>query len=121
MFEPKPAEALNPGGWDTHEITSLVELLNHRIPDGLFDSGRIELALALVRGTLMNYSTLGWPQGCVMEGISFFNKLDADVNVSALLNTLNIQMQVGNSLASDTNMEGSSVTVSEDELQYTFG
>jgi hypothetical protein len=121
MFEPKPAEALNLGGWDTYEITSLIELLNHQVRDVIKERGRIQLALALVRGTLMNHSTLGWPQGCVMEGISFFNKLDADVGVSALLNTLNIQMQVGNSLASDTNMEGNSVTVSEDELQYKFG
>lgn len=114
MFEPKPLEAQNLGDWDTHKITSLIELLNHPIRDVILDRERIQLALALVRGTLMNHSTLGWPKGCVMEGISFFNKLDADVDMSALLNTLNIQMQVGNSLASDTNMEGSSVTVSED-------
>lgn len=121
MFEPKLAEARNFEGWDTHKVTSLVELLNHQIHDIILDFERIQLALALVRGTLMNYSTLGWPQGCVMEGISFFNKVDDDVDMSALLNTLNIQVQVGNSLASDTNMEDSSVTVSEDELQYTFG
>jgi hypothetical protein len=121
MFEPKPAEAQNIGGWDTHKITSLIELLNHRIRDVMLDRERIQLALALVRGTLMNHSTLGWPQGCMMEGISFFNKLDADIDVSALLDTLNIQMQVGNSVTSDTNMKGSSVTVSEDELQYTSG
>ena len=121
MFEPKPAETQNLGGWDTHKIKSLIELLNHRICDVMLDCERIQLTLALVRGTLMNHSTLGWPQGCVMEGISFFNKLDADIDVSALLNTLNIQMQVGNSLAFDTNMEGSSVTLSEDELHHTFG
>jgi hypothetical protein len=91
MFEPKPAEAQNLGGWDTHKITSLIELLNHRIRDVILDRERIQLALVLVRGTLMNHSTLGWPQGCVMEGISFFNQLDADVDVPALLNTLNIQ------------------------------
>jgi hypothetical protein len=121
MFEPKPAETQNLGGWDTHKATSLIELLNHRIRDVILDRERIQLALALVRGTLMNHSTLGWPQGCVMEGISFFKRLDADVDVSALLNTLNIQMHVGNSLAFDTNMEDSSVTVSEDELHNTLG
>lgn len=121
MFEPKPAEAQSLGGWDTHKVTSLMELLNHRIRDVMLDRERIQLALALVRGTLMNHSTPGWPQGCVMEGISFFNDSDADVDVSALLNTLNIQIQAGNCLAPDTPMEGSSVRVSEDELQYTFG
>ncbi|KAI9766571.1 MAG: hypothetical protein M1839_004869 [Geoglossum umbratile] len=121
MFEPKPLEDQNIGGWDSHKITSLIELFNHQIYDVMLDRERIQLALALVRGTLMNHSTLGWPQGCMMEDISFFNKLDAGVDMSALLKTLNFQMQVGNSLASDTNMKGSSVTVSEDELQYTSG
>ena len=121
MFESKALEAQNLGDWDSHKITSLIELFNHPIRDVVLDRERIQLALALVRGTLMNHSTLGWPKGCVMEGISFFNKLDADVDVSTLLNTLNIQMQVGNSLASDTNMEDSSVAVAEDEWQYASG
>ena len=120
-FDSKPAEAQNLGGWDTHKVAPLIELLNRRVRDVILDRERIQLAVALVRGTLMNHSTLGWPQGCMMEGINFFNKLDADVDVSALLNTLNFQMQVGNSLVSDTNMEGNSVTLSEDELQYTSG
>jgi hypothetical protein len=121
MFEPKALEAQNLEDWDSHKITSLIELLNHPIRDVILDRERIQLALALVRGTLMNHSTPGWPKGCVMEGISFFNKLDADVDVSTLLSTLNIQIQVGNSLASDTNMEDCSVVVSEDEWQYASG
>lgn len=109
------------GGWGAHKITSLAELLNRRVRDVMLDRERIQLALALVKGTLTNHSTLGWPQGGLMEGITFFYKSDIEVDVKAILNTLNINVHMGDSTVNDTDMEGDTMSVPEDELEFVHG
>jgi len=112
-------EAKEIGDWETHRMLCAAELLRQPV-DMVLNRERIQLALALVRGTMVNHSSSAWPQGCVLEGLSFLQDPHAAVDVSAALSTLNIQVQVGKNDTVDMDMEEGSV-VSEEELQFTYG
>lgn len=108
---------------ETHGVVSLADLIS-RLPEHvLLKRERVQLALALVKATLMNHSTLSWPQGCVLKGIGFLNGPNAEVDIATVLETLNFEVQMGGDDCGDvvdTEMETESVA-SEDELENTFG
>lgn len=118
QFEPQPVEG---PGLDTHRITSLAELLSRQVQDVLLNRERIQLAAALVRGTLANHSSLGWPQGCLIESISFLSEPSGDVDVALLLETLNMPTQMGQAASPDTDMDCDAAVLSKDEFEYKYG
>lgn len=119
-FEPKPSQTTSRVRWETSKISSLADLLKCPVHDVILDRERILLALALIRGTLSNHSTEGWPKGCVLGGISFLHNGTGEFDASAVLETLSMEIRVGGDGAMDTDMDGGSM-VSEDELKYTYG
>ncbi|KAM7196893.1 hypothetical protein V8F20_006860 [Naviculisporaceae sp. PSN 640] len=114
-FDPlEPLQVLphDPSGsesaWNIHEIEfrPLAHLLGDNPHRVMLDRDRVQLAAALVRGTLMGHSTAGWPghrsasSGCILEGISFIHtgtsSMFTAVQIETLLSTLNIPVDVGN-------------------------
>ncbi|KAK5655513.1 hypothetical protein OQA88_5784 [Cercophora sp. LCS_1] len=119
-FEPKQAakQVL-----EKQKLATLSDLVT-RLPEHLLlKRERVQLALALVKATLMNHSTLAWPNGCVLESIGFLSDPNMEIDILTVLNTLNLEVQVGGDESGDsvdTDMESGSVA-SEDELENTFG
>lgn len=119
-FDPKPSQMTSRVRWETGKIASLADLLQCPVHDVILDRERILLALALIRGTLTNHSTEGWPKGCVLGGIGFLHDGTGAFDASAVLETLSMEIRVGGEGAMDMDMDGGSM-VSEDELKYTYG
>ncbi|KAK1757303.1 hypothetical protein QBC47DRAFT_375640 [Echria macrotheca] len=112
-------EAKDMGAWSDCEVSSAAELFYHPV-DEVLNQERVKLAIALVRYALANHSTAAWPQGCVLEGISFLKKPNTELDVSAVLDSLNLQVELGGSRNIEMDLSEGSV-VSEDELQFTYG
>ncbi|KAK1829445.1 hypothetical protein QBC39DRAFT_356579 [Podospora conica] len=119
-FEPKSSPVTSRVRWETSKMSSLADLLVCPVHDVILDRERILLALALVRGTLSNHSTEGWPKGCVLGGVGFLHDGTGEFDASAMLETLSMEIRVGGDGPTDTDMDGGSM-VSEDELKYTYG
>lgn len=119
-FDPKPSEARLIEGWESHQAATLSQLFGCRPHDAMLNRERIQLALVVVKGTLMNFSTRGWPQGCLLESIGFLHRTEGDIDASAILNTLNIPVSIGSRDVNDTDMESGSL-MSDDELQFMYG
>ncbi|KAL2161021.1 hypothetical protein VTH06DRAFT_8734 [Thermothelomyces fergusii] len=82
---------------------------------------RVQLALALLKATLIHHSTPAWPKGCVLEAVNIFKKPGAPVTLSDAIKTLSLQVQVGGSCDDDDiDMENGSVA-SEEDLRDTYG
>jgi len=121
LFESNPAESELVVGWDTHKTAVLAKLLGCQPHSTMLDSERIQLAIALLRATLINHATPAWPQGCLLEGIALLHNPNGEVDVSAILNTLNIPVPLGSGEAVDMDMDSESIAASEDDLQFTYG
>lgn len=111
-------EAKEIGNWETHRMCCATELLSQPV-DMVLNRERFQLALALVRATMVSHSSSAWPQGCVLEGISYLQDPQGGVDVSAALPTLNIQVEVGSSDTVDMDMEGGLIL--PEELEFTYG
>ncbi len=120
-FEPGPAanKTVLVDTWETRGMAPLTELLKRAPHDVILDSDRVQLAAALVRATLMHHSTISRPQGSMLEEVSFLNTPSIEVDVSAVLESLSIEVQMGRSTL-DIDMDGSSAT-SEDRFWSSSG
>ncbi|KAK4451549.1 hypothetical protein QBC34DRAFT_57530 [Podospora aff. communis PSN243] len=121
QFEAKPQEPEVAGDWDMRKPVPLTQLLGCSPHSIILDRERVQLALAVLRATLTNHSTPAWPEGCLLEGIALFQDEKGEINVSSMLNTLNIPVVIGGGDSPDMDMDAESVTVSEEELRFTYG
>ncbi|KAL2181132.1 uncharacterized protein P884DRAFT_296837 [Thermothelomyces heterothallicus CBS 202.75] len=112
-------EAKDLGSWSGYAVSSATELFSQPV-DGVSNRERVQLALALLKATLINHSTPAWPKGCVFEATDILKKPGAPVILSDALGTLNLQVQVGGPGDDDMDIEDGSVA-SEEELRETYG
>lgn len=105
--------------WDGYTASPATELFGQPV-DAVSNRERVRLALALLKATLINYSTPAWPKGSMFDAIDILKRPDAPVTLPDALETLNFRVQVGNSGDNDMDMEDGCVA-SEEELWETYG
>jgi len=121
QFEAKPQGPRLVENWDERQPTPLTQLLGCSPHSMVLDCERVQLALAILRATLMNHSTASWPEGCLLDSIALFPDVNGEIDLSSMLGTLNIPVTIGSGETADMDMDADSVAVSEEELQFTYG